>query len=171
MGEGRLENPEGGGIMTVTHEPATVDRETLLHDVRVLKMRLETDTLALHRKLLRLQFAGAKQSEMARAMLITQPSVSSMLKTAKGTPEAVEGFSAATPFEACELYVAGGLSRDQLIEELATWPYPRQDELDADDFNAPQPGTFEDVELAAMRGLIDSDLYEAVFERLTANQA
>lgn len=157
--------------MTVIHEPATVEREALLREVRFLKMRMETDTLALHRRLIRLQCAGAKQSEMAWAMLTTQPSVSSMLKTAKNTPDAVAGFSAATPFEACELYVAGGLSRDQLIEELATWPYPQQDELDADDFNAPQPGTFEDVELAAMRGLIDSDLYEAVFERITADQA
>lgn len=158
--------------MTVMdNRPQATDRQSLLQEARFRQMRMETDRLALHRTLVQLESAGAKQTEVAEALLTSQPSVSSMLRTAKKTPPRLEGFSAATPFEACELFAAQSLPRDQLIEELSTWPYPQQNEFDADDFNAPQGGTFEDVELAAMRGLIDPAIYAAVFERLTADQA
>ena len=140
-----------------------LDSKSLLEEARFLQMRIETDRLALHRNLVLLESAGVKQKEIAGALLTSQPSVSSMLKTAKKTPPRPEGFSAATPFEACELFAAKGLSREQLIDELSRWPYPQQDVLDADDFNAPQTGTFEDVELAAMCGLIDSAVYAAVY--------
>lgn len=75
---------------------------------------------------------------------------------------------AATPYEVCERYAAGFLDRDEVVKQLSEWAYKPGHVADADDFRAPQDGTFEDVEAASLAGLIDREIYEAVLRAVVA---
>lgn len=63
------------------------------------------------------------QTAIARLLDVTQPTVQKLLKCAEHNTMPVEGFSGANPFEICERYVAGYLTREQLIKELSCWNY------------------------------------------------
>lgn len=72
--------------------------------------------------------------------------------------------------ELCERYAAGVLSREQLIDELTRWEYVPAIKHDPyEDLAIQPPGTSWDVYYAAMRGLIEMDLYGVIAERLPAD--
>lgn len=67
----------------------------------------------------------------------------------------------------CERYASGGLSRDELIEELVSYPYVEEGRTDGYDWLAVDPpGTWSEISEATSRGLIDGDVYAEVFWRL-----
>lgn len=112
--------------------------------------------------------SGVSQTEIARLVGVTQPTISKLLHRAEPVSMAREGFSGADPFEICERYAAGLITRDQLVDELTRWDYtPRQTTAnEADDLVVNAPGSTADLERALRRGLIDDDLFDEVADRL-----
>ncbi|WP_051196460.1 hypothetical protein [Jonesia quinghaiensis] len=82
----------------------------------------------------------------------------------------VEGFSGADPYEICERYAAGLISRDQLVDELTRWEYTPNARTESlvDDLIINKPGSVADLERALRRGLIEAELYEEIGDRREA---
>jgi hypothetical protein len=133
------------------------------------RLRKEIDDLDYRRSLRILGERGYTQVRIAAWLGIAQPSVTSALKTATKTALPREGFSGASPYEICQRYAAGFLEREQLIDELARWPYaPRgrtNPELELEDLIVHPEGSWAEVQQASYAGLIDDEIYEEVFER------
>lgn len=117
-------------------------------------------------------YGSMTQSQMSRVMGLTQSAISQALKKAEGLPEVVPGFAGATVMEVCRRFAAGELSREELVRQLVEWPYvPSGDFDEFGDYSGPDEGTFEDVVTAEHQGLIDSGVYAAVLEGLSAGDA
>lgn len=76
------------------------------------------------------------------------------------------------PFETCEMYAAGLVTRDELVEGLARRDYaPRAMSADLlDDLVMPAKGSVADLERALRRGLIDDELFDEVADRIEARR-
>jgi transcriptional regulator with XRE-family HTH domain len=107
---------------------------------------------------------GASQTEIARELRVTQPAISKALRGAATTPPVLEGFHGGSPYEIAERYAAGELTREQVVDELARWPYTPADPGDGVDWMTYDPGTFDDVVRARRDGLLDTETYDAVLE-------
>lgn len=130
------------------------------------RRRMQMDELDYHRSVLTLTERGYNQTQIAAWLGITQPSVASVLKTARKEPRPVEGFSGATPMELCQRYAAGLIDRPQLVDELARFPYVPRPETDGFDWLVDTPaGTWQEVFQASYMGLIDDEIYEEIFQR------
>lgn len=71
-----------------------------------------------------------------------------------------------TPDELCQRYADGALAREQLVEELAQYPYATMPMTDGYDWlTVDPPGTWSEVSRAIDQGLIEEDVYEEVFNR------
>ncbi|WP_402372990.1 hypothetical protein [Isoptericola rhizosphaerae] len=106
-----------------------------------------------------------KQTELAKVLAISQPSINKALKAAAKVPEVREGFSGGSPYEIVQRFAAGQIDRDQLVDELGRWEYARTPATDGVDWLADEPvGTFEEVGRALDEGLIDEDTYTAILE-------
>lgn len=131
---------------------------------RLLKVLSDLD----YRRVVRRAARTASQSEIARWAGVSQPTVHSTLHTAERDPEPVEGFSGATPTEICERYAAGLIGRDELIDELARFPYEHEGTTDGYDWLVENESdrSFRHVLAALDRGLIDDGIYAELFARL-----
>lgn len=75
-----------------------------------------------------------------------------------------------TPYEWCQRYARGELSRDLLIDILVNYHYtPRIMDREWNEIIEQPPGTVAEVERAATNNLIDADLYEMFVARFTAD--
>ncbi len=73
-------------------------------------------------------------------------------------------FSAPTPYDICEMYAVGKLSREKLVDELTRFPYIPGGHTDGyDSLLVDLPGTWSEVADACRRGLIDESIYADVF--------
>jgi hypothetical protein len=75
---------------------------------------------------------------------------------------ATPGFSAASPYAICQLYADGKIPRQQVIAELAAWPYKppvKYDPIDGLPLSS-SDGTWDEVYDAANDDLIDDTIYE-----------
>ncbi|MFB9163792.1 hypothetical protein [Arthrobacter psychrochitiniphilus] len=140
---------------------------------RTLRQQVHLNQLDYRRELSRLTSLGGTQREWARALGISQPSLSSALKTA-GTVIAVrQGFSGADPYEVCQRYAVGQLTREQLIDELMRWDYvaPEKREHDYfDDLRFSTPGSFDDVGRAFNDRLLGGDLYDTILQAVAESR-
>ena len=139
----------------------TIDLHAETRRARTLRQKLELDQMDYRREIARLSALGT-QRELAQLLRISQPSLSGALKKAETVPPARPGFSGATPYEVCQRYAVGEISREQLVDELTRWKYviPPKVEYDYfDDLREEPPGSFNDVLLARNAGLIDDDIY------------
>ena len=133
---------------------------------RRARARYEIGELDYRRMLRQLVEAGLSQREIAGAMGISQPSVNSALKAAVKVSRPVEGLSGATPWEICQRYAAGLLSRERVVEELVAYPYVSGGEADeVDSLIVDPPGTWDEVVQAVDLGLLEDEVYEVVFNR------
>lgn len=150
--------------MTIAEVPAPIPVEAQAA-VRA-RRRKEIDELDYRRELRKLAQLGYSQREMSRWLGIAQPSVLSALRTAAKVQMPLTGFSGATPLEICTRYAVGALERDQLVDELARFPYRAADvETDGSDALLVDPqGAWSEVSAAVRRGLIERDIYREVFE-------
>ena len=138
----------------------------LVVDGRRARARLDIAELDYRRMLRQMAEVGLSQREIAGAMGISQPSVNSALKTAAKVSRPVAGFSGATPWEICQRYAAGLLSREGLVEELVAFPYAPAGEVgEVDSLIVDSPGTWDEVVQAVDLGLVEDEVYEAVFNR------
>jgi hypothetical protein len=77
-------------------------------------------------------------------------------------PPGAPGFSAASPYAICQLYADGKIPRQQVVAELAAWPYKPPVKYDVTDQLplSSSDGTWDEVVDAADRDLIDGTIYE-----------
>lgn len=149
-------------MMTTTAAP---DRARRLAAARY---RQELAELDYRRELAEAAAEGMTQKEMARALGISQPSVSSALHHAENTPARRQGFSGAGPYEICKRYAAGLIDRDQLLDELTRWPYAPMARTDGiDNILVDPPGSAGELVDAEVAGLIDLDLYGELVGRIS----
>lgn len=84
--------------------------------------------------------------------------------------DAVPEFSGASPYEICQQYAAGALTRGEVRDELVRWPYGAQGSTagdGVDDLIVDEPGSWTDVEIALGHGLIDASLYDEVLDAVS----
>lgn len=142
----------------------TIDLHAETRRARTLRQKLELDQMDYRREIARLSALGT-QRELAQLLRISQPSLSGALKKAETVPPARPGFSGATPYEVCQRYAVGEITREQLVDELTRWEYvipPKVKHDFFDDLREEPPGSFNDVLLARNAGLIDDDVFEEV---------
>ena len=142
-------------------ESPSIERVVRLRSRRAVD---QLDSLREMRALARMR----SQVELARGLRITQPSVSSALKTAEKIPDVRPGFSGATPYEVAQRYSAGLLSRAEVIDELARWEYASVEYSDGPlDWNAGAvtEGPWEEVARALDDGLLEPEVYDAIIDR------
>jgi hypothetical protein len=79
---------------------------------------------------------------------------------------------------------SGGMTRDDFVKALATYPYkvPERDRAERikgsdaermaqiDDFDWNEPDTFDEVRSANIRGIIPDDVYEAIYDQRSARR-
>ncbi|MGP5254298.1 hypothetical protein [Brachybacterium alimentarium] len=131
------------------------------------RRQAEVATLDYRRALKHLDSQGRPQSEVARVLGVSQPALSQSLKAARKVVEVAPGFSGAGPYEICQRYSLGQLTREQLIEELVRWEYapiPEPEWLE-DIVPSPGPGSWREVQKAHREGLIDDGTYDEVADR------
>ena len=108
------------------------------------------------------------QASLGMKIGISQPSVSSLLKNAKGVVDPPEGFSGASPFEICQRYSIGKISKESLIDQLSRWKYAKPSKTDGfDDLLVDGPGTFYEVDRAVHYGIIEDDVYDELLGLLS----
>ncbi|WP_026481742.1 hypothetical protein [Agromyces subbeticus] len=73
-----------------------------------------------------------------------------------------------TAYSAAQRYAKGELTRDELVNELVSRPYVSGSRTEGvhDDLLPSVTGSFDDVLAAYDDGLIDDEIYEAVYEML-----
>ena len=145
----------------------TVVRETVreLDELMRARVRQEVAELDYQRALVRAAQSHS-QREIAQAVRLSQPSVSSALKTAQRVKMPEPGQRWATPYEVCQRYAVGELDRDEALRVLCAWPYV-QPEGKADPWDDLMPhteGSIDDVVQARGDGLIDDEMYEAILD-------
>jgi len=129
-----------------------------LSAVRRLRHRHIIDRLDYLRELRRLA-DGMSQSDIARALGLTQPSISSALKSAAKVPDPPAGFSGATVYEIAQRFTAGELAREDLVDQLGRWQEPTGR-------RARGRQRIDDELIRALRdGLLDDAAYRAVLDR------
>ncbi|WP_402377944.1 hypothetical protein [Isoptericola rhizosphaerae] len=142
---------------------------TIDDDVReVLAMRAKRDLAGVKyaRRVRELLQSGKyTQVTLAKQLRVSQAAVSKMVKAVADVPE---GFHGATPYEIAQQYAAGELTREQVLDELARFPYDQHPSVDdlLDDLVVVPEGahTFAEVGRALNDGLIDAALYDAVLD-------
>ena len=131
---------------------------------RRARARREIAELDYRRMLREMAETGLSQREIAGAMGIKQPSVNSALKTAMRVSRPVEGLSGATPWEICQRYAAGLVSRERVVEDLVAFPYAPAGEVgEVDSLIVDPPGSWDEVVQAVDLGLVEEEVYEVVF--------
>ncbi|WKK70473.1 hypothetical protein Q0F99_11405 [Rathayibacter oskolensis] len=105
------------------------------------------------------------QTQLARLIGISQPSVNSALKSAAAVPDVRPGFSGASTYEIAQRYDAGELTREQTIDELGRWSYRSGSSTDGFDWSTADAGEFADVERAFSEHLIDAEMYDEILDR------
>ncbi|ALQ32644.1 hypothetical protein AA310_00115 [Arthrobacter sp. YC-RL1] len=143
----------------------TIDYAVEAGRARTLRQRVNLDQLDYRRELARLASLGCTQRQLSKVLGISQPSLSTALKTAQKVPAARAGFSGADPYEVCQRYSVGELTREQLIDELTRWEYATPATRERgyfDDLRFATPGSFDDVGQAFDDGLIDAEAYDTV---------
>jgi hypothetical protein len=133
-------------------------------DVRRVRQRQMVDRLDYLRGL-RALAGSMSQRELAEAVGVTQPAISQSLGVAARVAPVVAGFSGADPYEVCQRYAAGELTREQVVDELVRFPYADAPGTVGYDAYLPDaPGSFEDVVRAFEDGLIDEPVYLAAVD-------
>ncbi|OAV60472.1 hypothetical protein [Enteractinococcus helveticum] len=144
-----------------TAVPEEVRRAALLRTAQ------QIDYLDYRRTLRVIKAKGYSQRTVAQGLNISQPALSQQFKGVDEVAEPQPGFSGAGPYEICQRYAIGQLSRAELIDELIRWPYAPSDTTDGvDTLLIDPPGSWDEVEQACDRGLIDGQIYDEVLDRI-----
>lgn len=107
---------------------------------------------------------GATQTDIARALGLTQGAISRTLSRHSATAMPAAGFAGATPLEVCKRYAAGDLSRAEVVDQLARFPYtPTPEPSGWDDLVVDPPGAWSELATAQGLRLIDATIYRDVF--------
>lgn len=145
--------------------------EKALDAARRARARRELGKLDYIRNV-RVAVEAIDQAAIARALGVSQPSISKLLSgaEARGVQPVPYGFSGASPYEIAERYAAGDINRETVIHELSSWPYAMNEgaaAAAAEWESTPYldtPGSFAEVGRAFDEGLIDGDAYDQILD-------
>lgn len=151
---------KGVGLMT-----AVQDTVRELDELARARVRREVAELDYQRALVRAAQSHS-QREIAHTVQLSQPSVSSALKTARRVAMPEPGQQWASPYEVCQRYAAGELDRDEALRVLCAWPYvePEGKPDPWDDLMLHTEGSIDDVVQAHGDNLIDDEMYAAIIQ-------
>ena len=105
-----------------------------------------------------------KNNQFARGLGINEYKLPDMLKKAERVEPIRAGFSSDSPYEICQRYYVGELTRAQAIDELVRWEYKPQakgEEWDPGVWKEEHPrvrGSWDDMHTAKTHKLIDHSL-------------
>ncbi|GHG64201.1 hypothetical protein [Streptomyces griseocarneus] len=112
--------------------------------------------------------AGEDLNEVGRAIGLHPTNAAELIEKARQLAPALPGRPGRSPEHVIMRYAAGEISREELIETLATWPYVQAQPITEglhDDYASFTPGSFDEVEKAANLSYIDDDTYEVILQR------
>ena len=143
---------------------------------KAYKLRVEKELIELAelRMVKALADAGATPHDFAHGLGISKYELPDMLKKAERVEPIRAGFSSGSPYEICQRYYVGELTRAQAIDELVRWEYKPQakgEEWDpwGMEGGAPEvPGSWDDLDTAEVHKLIDYDFYTEVGDKIDA---
>ena len=158
--------------MSMTREAVTAEGEMLANIVRKRNSKLLAE-VDYQRELVFVANAGISQRSIARAMNVSQPTISAALRTARRSVRPVPaGFSGASPYEIAQRYATGEITRNALIGQLVRWDYDTTPTTDGVDGLLVDDGrSWLEVEQACQNGLIDDDLYDEILDRLESKDS
>lgn len=134
--------------------------------VRQLRSRRDLLELEIRREVKQFRRDGLSERKIAALVEVSQPTIHKMLAVAEKDPDLPEGFKGATPLEICQRYEAEEFGREELVDQLARFPYAKGGKTDGyDSLIVDPPGTWAEVSAAFGRGMIDASIYEDVFNR------
>ena len=160
----------GSGVLVLSEEARMTCGEELrnaLSRVALTYHGFELARMDFQRALLTAARAGASERNLREVIHGYVPDLAFQLQDAEELLPIPDGFSGAGPYEICQRYATGQITRDQLVDELVRWDYPpRARTTDIlDDILVDPPGAWSEVELAHFNHLIDLDLYGEVQDR------
>ena len=143
---------------------------------KAYKLRVEKELIELAelRMVKALADAGAKHNQLARGLGINEYKLPDMLKKAERVEPIRAGFSSGSPYEICQRYYVGELTRTQAIDELVRWEYKPQakgEEWDPWGMEGGAPrvrGSWDDLDTAEIHNLIDDDFFNEVADQIDA---
>ena len=143
---------------------------------KAYKLRVEKELIELAelRMVKALADAGAKHNQFARGLGISKYELPDMLKKAERVEPIRAGFSSGSPYEICQRYYVGELTRAQAIDELVRWEYKPQakgEEWDPWGMEGGAPrvrGSWDDLDTAEIHNLIDDDFFNEVADQIDA---
>ncbi|WP_431837824.1 hypothetical protein [Cellulomonas sp. Y8] len=148
------------------------ERHEVVARARRARAREHLGNLDYLRGLLEAKALGLTQVELARQFGLTQPTISSSLRTARAVPPVPAGFSGGSPYEIAERFAADEITRERLVEELSRWEYRPAQPTDGLDWMTGDSGEFsETVGRALDEGLIDDETYDEVLRARAARSA
>ncbi|KJY44121.1 hypothetical protein VR41_00115 [Streptomyces sp. NRRL B-1568] len=142
-------------------------REAREAERRVLAANNARAVLAHERKALAV-LAAVEDGEDRADLGLNPVTVDQLVEEARQLAPVPPGRLGRSPEHVAYRYAAGEISREELIEALATWPYvPSQPISEGlwDDYASFTPGSFDEVQRAANLSYIDDDTFEEIVQR------
>ena len=151
-----------------------MELQELVEKARHTKVRKKLLDLEIYRAAKTLADAGATPHDFAHGLGISKYELPDMLKKAERVEPIRAGFSSGSPYEICQRYYVGELTRAQAIDELVRWEYKPQakgEEWDPWGMEGGAPrvrGSWDDMNTAKTHKLIDYDFYTEVGDKIDA---
>ena len=141
-----------------------VELQELVEKARHTKVRKRLTDLEVYRMINTILSTGAEPQAITQYLGIPASEREAMIQKAERVEPIRAGFSSGSPYEICQRYYVGELTRAQAIDELVRWEYKPQakgEEWDpwGMEGGAPEvPGSWDDLDTAEVHKLIDYDL-------------
>ena len=151
-----------------------MELQELVEKARHTKVRKKLLDLEIYRAAKTLADAGATPHDFAHGLGINEYKLPDMLKKAERVEPIRAGFSSGSPYEICQRYYVGELTRAQAIDELVRWEYKPQakgEEWDPWGMEGGAPrvrGSWDDLDTAEIHNLIDDDFFNEVADQIDA---
>ena len=141
-----------------------MELQELVEKARHTKVRKRLMDLEVYRMINTILSTGAEPQAITQYLGIPASEREAMIQKAERVEPIRVGFSSGSPYEICQRYYIGELTRAQAIDELVRWEYKPQakgEEWDpwGMEGGAPEvPGSWDDLDTAKVHKLIDYDL-------------
>ena len=151
-----------------------MELQELVEKARHTKVRKRLMDLEVHRMINTILSTGAEPQAITQYLGIPASEREAMIKKAERVEPIRTGFSSGSPYEICQRYYIGELTRAQAIDELVRWEYKPQakgEEWDPWGMEGGAPevrGSWDDLDTAEVHKLIDDDFFNEVADQIDA---
>ena len=151
-----------------------MELQELVEKARHTKVRKRLMDLEVYRMINTILSTGAEPQAITQYLGIPTSEREAMIQKAERVEPIRAGFSSGSPYEICQRYYVGELTRAQAIDELVRWEYKPQakgEEWDPWGMEGGAPrvrGSWDDMNTAKTHKLIDYDFYTEVGDKIDA---